>query len=62
MYRRRPGEEACKYERVKQKMNKIQEEGSFLHMGNIPFFFYVYILEVYGIETCAMSYNELNMD
>ena len=39
MYRRRSGEEACKYERVKQKMNKIQEEGSFLHMGNIPFFF-----------------------
>ena len=35
----RSGEEACKYERVKQKMNKIQEEGSFLHMGNIPFFF-----------------------
>ena len=61
MYRCRPGEKTCKYERVKQKMNKIQEEGSFLHMGNIPSFF-VCISEVYGIETCTMSYNKQNMD
>ena len=30
-------------------------------MGNIPSFF-VCIFEVYGIETCTMSYNKQNMD
>lgn len=39
----------------------MQKEGSFLHMGNIPSFF-VCIFEVYGIETCTMSYNKQNMD
>lgn len=42
-------------------MNKMKKEGSFLHMGNIPSFF-VAILEVYGIESCAISYNKQNMD
>ena len=37
----------------------MQKEGSFLHMGNIPSFC---IFEVYGIETCTMSYNKQNMD
>lgn len=62
MYRRRSGEEACKYERVKQKMNKNTRGRKFLTYGKHSFLFYVYILEVYGIGTCTMSYNELNMD